>query len=64
MPIVIEFTENTRFKIQVWIMKITNKLYTHKTKKHKIIKIQKIKEVKMLNPNNKQKHNIWMLVKP
>jgi len=42
-PIVIEFIENTNFKIQMWIMKITYKLYTHKTtREHKILKAQKL----------------------
>jgi hypothetical protein len=36
-------------------MKITNKLYTHKTRKHKIIKAQQIKEVKMLKPKQQTK---------
>jgi hypothetical protein len=31
-------------------MKITYKLYTHKTREHKLVKAQKIKELKMLKP--------------
>jgi len=54
MPIVIEFIGNTNFKIQMWIMKNSCKFYIHKTRKHKILKNQKIKKLKMLrNPNNK-----------
>jgi hypothetical protein len=48
MPIIIEFIVNTKFEIQMWIMKISCKLNTHKTKKHKILKALKIKELKMV----------------
>jgi hypothetical protein len=46
MPIVVEFIENTNFEIQLWIMNITYKLYTHKkTRKHKLLKsLKKIKQ--------------------
>jgi hypothetical protein len=39
MPIVTEYIENTNLKIQ---------MYTHKTREHKLLKAQKIKELKML----------------
>jgi hypothetical protein len=55
MPIVIEFIENTNFKIQMWIMKITHKLYIHKTKKQKLLKAQKIRQLKMLKPKQQTK---------
>jgi hypothetical protein len=41
MPTIIEFIENNNFKIQMWIMKITCKLYNHITRKEKILKTQK-----------------------
>jgi len=44
MPTIIEFIENTNFKIQMWIMKITCKLYNHITRKDKILKTQKKSE--------------------
>jgi hypothetical protein len=40
MPIVVEFIENTNFKIQIWIMKITYKLDSDKTRKQKWLKAQ------------------------
>jgi hypothetical protein len=43
MPIIIEFIENSNLKIQMWIMKITYKFYTHKTKKQKLLKVQNAK---------------------
>jgi hypothetical protein len=43
MPIIIEFIENTNSKIQMWILKITYKLCIHKTKKHKLLKVQNAK---------------------
>jgi hypothetical protein len=50
MLIVIKCIENINFKIQMWIMKITYKLYTHKTRENKIWKAQKTIELKMLKP--------------
>ncbi len=50
MPIVIQFIENTNLKIQMRIMKIPYKLYTHKTREHKLLKAQEIKELKTLKP--------------
>jgi hypothetical protein len=38
MTIIIEFIGNTNFNIQMWIKKNSCKLYTHKTKNHKILK--------------------------
>jgi hypothetical protein len=32
------------------IMKVPYKLHTHKTREHKLLKAQKIKELKMLKP--------------
>jgi hypothetical protein len=55
MPIVIECIENTTFKIQVWIMKISYKLYTHKTKEHKILEAQKLGSSKLLKPKQQTK---------
>jgi hypothetical protein len=43
MPTIIEFMKNTNLKIQMWIMKITWKLYVHKTRKDKILKAQNVK---------------------
>jgi hypothetical protein len=48
MPIIIELVENTKFKIQMWIMKITYKFYIHKTREHKLLKVQIIRQFKML----------------
>jgi hypothetical protein len=50
MPIVVEFIENIHFKIQMWIMKITYKLYIHKTQRP-----QNIKSSKMLKPKQQTK---------
>jgi hypothetical protein len=55
MPIVIEFIENTNFKIQMWIMKIAYKLYTYKTREHKILKAQKSGNSKLLKPKQQTK---------
>jgi hypothetical protein len=41
MSIIIESIENTKFKIQMWIMKITYKFYTHKTREQKLLKSSK-----------------------
>jgi hypothetical protein len=52
---VIEFIANTNNEIQIWIIKICCKLYIHKLKKHKILKVQKTKELKMLKPKQQTK---------
>jgi hypothetical protein len=39
MSIIIELIVNTKFEIQMWIMKISCKLDTHKTKQHKLLKV-------------------------
>jgi hypothetical protein len=46
MSIVIEFIANTNYEIQIWIIKTCCcKLYTHKTKEHKILKKPKKEKV-------------------
>jgi hypothetical protein len=63
MPTIIEFIKNTNFKIQMWIMKITCKLYNHITRKDKTLKTQKKSESsKCWNPSNKlnPKLKIWL----
>jgi len=55
MSIVIEFIANTNYEIQIWIIKTCCKLYIHKIKEHKILKAQKIRELKMLKPKKKTK---------
>jgi len=41
MSIAIEFIANTNYEIQIWVIKTCYKLYTHKTREHKILKTQK-----------------------
>ncbi len=55
MPIIIEFIENTKFKIQMWIMKIAYKFYTHKPREQKLLIVQKIRKFKMLKPKQQTK---------
>jgi len=45
MPIIIEFIENTKFKIQIWIMKSTYNFYIHKNHRTQIIKGSKNQRV-------------------
>jgi len=52
MSIVIEFIPNTNYEIQIWIIKTCCcKLYTHKTKEHKILKTQKVQNAKTQETN-------------
>jgi hypothetical protein len=44
MSIVVKLIKNTYFKIQIWVIKISCKLYTHK-----------IRELKMLKPKQQIK---------
>jgi hypothetical protein len=56
MSIVIEFIANTNYEIQIWIIKIYLKLYNNKTREHKILKAQKIKEIiTLLKPKRQTK---------
>jgi len=48
MSIVIAFIANANYEIQIWIFKIYFKFYSNKTRKHKILKVQKIKEIIIL----------------
>jgi hypothetical protein len=50
MSIFIEIIANTNYESQVWVIKTCYKLYTQKTREHKILKTQKIKMLKMLKP--------------
>jgi hypothetical protein len=45
MPIIIEFIENNKFRIQIWIMKITYNFYIHKNHRTQIIKSSKNQRV-------------------
>lgn len=47
---VIEFIANTNNEIQIWVIKTCYKLYTHKTREHRILKTQMLKMLKMLKP--------------
>jgi hypothetical protein len=63
MSIVIEFIANTNYEIQIWIIKTCCKLYIHKIKEHKILKAQKIRELKMLTTqttNKTLKFECWL----
>jgi hypothetical protein len=56
MSIVIEFIANTNYEIQIWRIKIYLKLYSKKTRKHKILKAQRIKEIiTLLKPKRQTK---------
>ncbi len=45
---------NTNYEIQIQIIKACCKLYIHEIKQHKILKAQKIKDLKMLKPSPKK----------
>jgi len=64
MTIVIEFIGNTNFNIQMWIIKISCKHYTHKTKDHKILKPEKSNSSKCKNLNNKKNLNFKYWLNP
>jgi hypothetical protein len=63
MSIVIEFIANTNYEIQIWIVKTCGKIYTHKTKEHRILEAQKIRELKMLKPKRQIKTQNWVFFK-
>jgi hypothetical protein len=56
MSSVIEFIANTNYEIQIWRIKIYLKLYSNKTREHKILKAQKIIEIiTLLKPKRQTK---------
>jgi len=61
MSIVIEYTTNTNYEIQIWIIKTYYKLYIHKIREHKIWKAQKIKMLKMLKPKRQTKPHKYLV---
>jgi hypothetical protein len=60
MSIVIEFIANTNYEIQIWIIKTCGKIYTHKTKEHRILEAQKIRGLKMLKLERQIKTQNWV----
>jgi hypothetical protein len=61
MSIVIEYTTNTNYEIQIWIIKIYYKLCIHKIREQKIWKAQKIKKFKILKPKRQIKPHKYLV---